>query len=185
MRHLLNHLEHKCKSFWTDIKILVCMTQWYASQISKLYLELSWSVKESIQFPYYRRKNIQTQCSCLLKSEQRNNPWNWLSVQKQFRVKSLFYPALLDGPFWQRAKMQCSEKITNNPISKKIVTLNVLKNGGGFPVSKAGEAITIIISPGYIIQGGPSLVQINRLVQATMYIFSCTDSVVAIETNSF
>ena len=49
MRHLLNHLEHKCKSFWTDIKILVCMTQWYASQISKLYLELSWSVKESIQ----------------------------------------------------------------------------------------------------------------------------------------
>jgi hypothetical protein len=81
--------------------------------------------------------------------------------------------------------MQCSEKITNNPISKKIVTLNVLKNGGGFPVAKAGEAITIIISPGYIIQGGPSLVQINRLVQATMYIFSCTDSVVAIETNSF
>jgi hypothetical protein len=81
--------------------------------------------------------------------------------------------------------MQCSEKITINPMSNKIVTLNVLKNGGGFLAAKAGEAITIIISPGYIVQGGPSLVQINRLVQATIPIFSYTDSVMAIETNSF
>ena len=59
---------------------------------------------------------------------------------------------------WHQAKLQCSKKITINPISNKIVTLNILTNRGGFRVAKAGEAVSVISSPHYVVQGGPSLV---------------------------
>jgi hypothetical protein len=86
---------------------------------------------------------------------------------------------------WHQAKLQCSEKITINPISNKIVTLNVLTNRRGFRVAEAGEAVAVISSPDYVIQGGPSLVRINQLGQATMEIFNCTNSVMTIEKDSF
>jgi hypothetical protein len=86
---------------------------------------------------------------------------------------------------WHQAKLQCPEKITINPISNKIVTLNVLTNCGGFRVAEAGEAVAVISSPDYVVQGGPALVRINRLGQATMEIFNCTNSVMTIEKDSF
>ena len=52
---------------------------------------------------------------------------------------------------WHQAKLQCSKKITINPISNKIMTLNILTNCGGFQVAEAGEAIAVISSPDYII----------------------------------
>jgi hypothetical protein len=86
---------------------------------------------------------------------------------------------------WHQAKLQCSKKITINPISNKMVTLNVLTNRGGFQVAEAGEAVAVISSPDYVVQGGPALVRINRLSQATMEIFNCTNSVMTIEKDSF
>jgi hypothetical protein len=79
----------------------------------------------------------------------------------------------------------CSEKIMINPISYKIVTLNVLMNHGGFSVAKAREAVAIVSNPDYVVQGGPSLVRINRLGQTMTEIFNCTDNVMTIEKNSF
>jgi hypothetical protein len=86
---------------------------------------------------------------------------------------------------WHQAKLQCSEKITINPISNIMVTLNVLMNSGGFRVAKAGEAVAVISSPDYVVQEGPALVQINRLCQATIEVFNCTNSVMTIEKDSF
>ena len=77
---------------------------------------------------------------------------------------------------WHHAKLQCSEQITINPTTNKMVTLNVLTNRGGFRVAEAGEAVAVISSPDYVVQGGPALVRINRLGQATMEIFNCTNS---------
>ncbi len=45
--------------------------------------------------------------------------------------------------------------------------------------------MAVISSPDYVVQGGPSLVQINQLGQATMEIFNCTNSVMTIEKDSF
>ncbi len=39
---------------------------------------------------------------------------------------------------WHQAKLQFSKNTTINPISNKIVTLNVLTNRGGFRVAEAG-----------------------------------------------
>jgi hypothetical protein len=66
-----------------------------------------------------------------------------------------------------------------------MVTLNVLTNQGGLRVAEAGEAVAVISSPDYVVQGGPALVRINRLGQATMEIFNCTNSVTTIEKDSF
>ncbi len=66
-----------------------------------------------------------------------------------------------------------------------MVTLNVLTNRRGFRVAEAGEAVAVISSPDYVIQGGPALVRINRLGQTTMEIFNCTNSVMTIEKDSF
>jgi hypothetical protein len=63
--------------------------------------------------------------------------------------------------------------------------LNVLTNRGGFRVAEASEAMAVISSPDYVVQGGPSLVRINLLGQATMEIFNCTNSVITIEKDSF
>ncbi len=61
---------------------------------------------------------------------------------------------------WHQAKLQCSEKITINPISIKIVTLNIVTKHGGFRVAEAGDAFAVISSPDYVVQEGPSLVRI-------------------------
>jgi hypothetical protein len=66
-----------------------------------------------------------------------------------------------------------------------MVTLNVLTNCGGFQVAEAEEAVAVISSPDYVIQGGPALVRINWLGQATMEIFNSVNSVMTIEKDSF
>jgi hypothetical protein len=86
---------------------------------------------------------------------------------------------------WHQAKLQCSKKTTFNPISNKMVTLNVLTNRGGFRVAESGEAIAVISSRDYVVQGGSAFVRINQLGQATMEIFNCTNSVMTIEKDSF
>ncbi len=58
-------------------------------------------------------------------------------------------------------------------------------NHGGFRVAEAGKAIAVISSPDNVVQGSPSLVQINPLGQTTVEILNFTNSVTTIEKNSF
>jgi hypothetical protein len=52
-----------------------------------------------------------------------------------------------------------------------MVTLNVMTRKG-YRIAEACEAMAVISSGTYIIKGGPALVWINKLGQATMEIFN-------------
>jgi hypothetical protein len=64
-----------------------------------------------------------------------------------------------------------------------MVTLNVMTRKG-YQIAEACEDMAVISSGTYVIQGGPALVWINRLGQATMEIFNCTNHEITIEKDS-
>ena len=87
------------------------------------------------------------------------------------------------GLEWSIADLQNSERITLEPTSNKVVTLNVITKRG-YRVAEAGDAVAAISSQEHIVQGGPALVRVNRLGQTSMEIFNCTNSVMIIEKNA-
>jgi hypothetical protein len=54
----------------------------------------------------------------------------------------------------------------------------------GYRTEDACEAVAVISSGTYVVQGGPALVQINRLGQTTMEVFNCTNHQMTIEKDS-
>ena len=84
---------------------------------------------------------------------------------------------------WNVADLHCAEKITIEPTTTKIVTLNVITNRG-FRVAEAGEAVAVVSSDKHVVQGGPALVRVNKLGQVVMEIFNCTNSVMKIDKNT-
>jgi len=88
-----------------------------------------------------------------------------------------------DGANWKTAELQCPDKLTLEPTSNKVVTLNVVTRRG-YRIPDACEAVAIINSNDHVVQGGPALLRINRLGQTTMEIFNCTNHVMTIEANS-
>jgi hypothetical protein len=68
---------------------------------------------------------------------------------------------------WNTASLQCLERITINPKSKKLVTLNVLTESG-YRIANPCEAMATISSGDHVVQGGPTLVRINKLGQTNM-----------------
>jgi len=84
---------------------------------------------------------------------------------------------------WTAANLQSSEKITIQPTSNIVVTLNVISRKG-YRVAEPSEAIAAISSETYVIQGGPALVKINRQGQTTMEIFNCSNNQITIEKGS-
>ncbi len=81
------------------------------------------------------------------------------------------------------AEPQCSAKLTLDPTSNNIVTLNVITRKG-YIIADACEAVAIISSGTYVVQGGPALAWIYRLGQATMEIFNCTNHQMTIKKYS-
>jgi hypothetical protein len=53
-----------------------------------------------------------------------------------------------------------------------------------YRIAEAFEAVAVISSGTYVVQGGPVLVRINKLGQATMKIFNCTNHEITIEKDS-
>jgi hypothetical protein len=64
-----------------------------------------------------------------------------------------------------------------------VVNLNV-KTRRGYRIADACEAVAIISSKNYVVQGGPALVRINQLGQTTMEIFNCSNHEMTIEIDS-
>ncbi len=87
------------------------------------------------------------------------------------------------GANWKTAELQSPAKLTLAPTSNKVVTLNVITRRG-YRIAKACEAVAVISSKKYVVQGGPALVQINRLGQTTMEIFNCTNHKMTILADS-
>ena len=87
------------------------------------------------------------------------------------------------GSNWTTANLQCPAKLTLEPTSNKMVTLNVITRKG-YRIAQACDAVAVISSGTYVIQGGPALVRINKLGQATMEIFNCTNHEMTIEKDS-
>ena len=88
-----------------------------------------------------------------------------------------------DGAKWKTAKLQCPDKLTLEPTSNRVVTLNVVTRRG-YRTADACEAVAVITSKDHVVQGGPALVRINRLGQTTMEIFNCTNHMMTIEANA-
>jgi hypothetical protein len=86
-------------------------------------------------------------------------------------------------PDWNTASLQCSEQITTNPTSNKLVTLNVITESG-FQIADPCKALAAISSGEHVVRGGPALVRVNRLGQTNMEIFNCTNHAMMIEKNS-
>ena len=84
---------------------------------------------------------------------------------------------------WNVADLHCAEKITIEPTSTKIVTLNVITNRG-FRVAEAGDAVAVVSSKEHVVQGGPALVRVKKLGQVVMEIFNCTNSMMTIEKDT-
>jgi hypothetical protein len=87
------------------------------------------------------------------------------------------------GANWKTAKLQCPAKLTLEPNSNRVVTLNI-KTRRGYRIADACEAVAIISSENHVVQGGPAFVWINRLGQTTMEIFNCTNHEMTIEADS-
>jgi hypothetical protein len=88
-----------------------------------------------------------------------------------------------NGTNWKNAELQCPDKLTLEPTSNKVVTLNVVTRRG-YRIAEVSEAVAVINSKEHVVQGGPALVRINRVGQTTMEIFNCTNHVMTIEANS-
>ncbi len=88
-----------------------------------------------------------------------------------------------DGTNWKTAELQCPDKLTLEPTSNRVVTLNIITRRG-YRVADVYEAVAIIASKDHVVQGGLALVRINRLGQTTMEIFICTNHVMTIEANA-
>ena len=88
-----------------------------------------------------------------------------------------------NGTNWKTAELQCPDKLTLEPTSNRVVTLNVVTRRG-YRIADACDAVAVINSKEHVVQGGPALVRINRLGQTTMEIFNCTNHVMTIEANS-
>jgi hypothetical protein len=88
-----------------------------------------------------------------------------------------------DGAKWKTAELQGPDKLTLEPTSNRVVTLNVVTRRG-YRTADACEAVAVITSKDHVVQGGPALVRINRLSQTTMEIFNCTNHVMTIEANA-
>ncbi len=86
-------------------------------------------------------------------------------------------------PDWNTASLQCSKQITINPISNKLVTLNVIMESG-FRIADPCEDVAAISSREQVVRGGPALVRINKMGQTNMEIFNCTNQVMTIKKNS-
>ncbi len=94
----------------------------------------------------------------------------------------LFWTAK-DRAKWKTAELQCPDKLTFEPTSNRVVTLNVVTRRG-YQIADACEAMAVITSKDHVVQGGPALVRINRKGQTTMEIFNCTNHVMTIEANA-
>jgi hypothetical protein len=66
------------------------------------------------------------------------------------------------GARWKTAELQCPAKLTLEPTSNRVVTLNVITRRG-YRIADACEAVAVISSKDHVVQGGPALVRINRL----------------------
>jgi hypothetical protein len=77
-------------------------------------------------------------------------------------------------PDWHTASLQCSEEITINPTSNKLVTLNISMESS-FRIADLCKAVA---------RGGPALVRVNRLGQTNMAMFNCTNHAMTIKKNS-
>ena len=84
---------------------------------------------------------------------------------------------------WKTAEFQCPAKLTLEPTSNRVVTLNVITRRG-YRIADPCEAVAIISSKYHMVQGGLALVWINRLGQTTMEIFNCVNHEMTIEADS-
>jgi hypothetical protein len=79
-----------------------------------------------------------------------------------------------DGANWKTAKLQCPDKLTLEPTSNRVVTLNVVTRRG-YQIADICEAMAVINSKDHVVQGGPALVRINRLGQTMELIEKLSD----------
>jgi hypothetical protein len=93
------------------------------------------------------------------------------------------YWTICSTPDWNTASLQCSEQITINPTSNKLVTLNVILDSG-FRIADPCEAVATISRGEHVVRGGPALVRVNRLGQTNIEIFNCTNHAMTIKKNS-
>jgi hypothetical protein len=86
------------------------------------------------------------------------------------------------GANWKSAELKCPIKLTLEPTSNRVVTLNVITRRR-YRIADACEAVAVTSSKKYVVQGGPALVGINQLGQTTMEIFNCANHEMTIEAD--
>ena len=58
-----------------------------------------------------------------------------------------------NGAKWKTAELQCPAKLTLEPTSNRVVTLNVITRGG-YRIADVCEAVAVISKKDHVVQGG-------------------------------